>query len=236
MRALSAESSWKIYGYSRHLSDQSIAGVTSCFADLSIPTTFSPAGNKNLRNIWVSFVPIWLFAYFFEMLAINFPDRLDGIDGLIICSSSSAITKRFSFNHFDSLLAKNLVDAEDKILLICRKLNIPCIILRPSLIYGKAGAFRDKNISLLMNLAKIFPVLPMPADSGLRQPIHCSQLAGIALKFAQQMSLNDTRSLLPDRISVGGDTILSYTQIVSELQKRSCVGFFFLFSCNFTDS
>ena len=68
-----------------------------------------------------------------------------------------------------------------------------------------------------------FPCIPLPSESGLRQPIHSSQLAAVALKLTQQLCGVGWDSSLPDRISLGGDTTLSYADMV-RLAFPSCRG------------
>ena len=64
-------------------------------ADLNQPNDFYPAGSSNAPAIWISFAPIWLMAPFLEYLFNHHPERLQGLRGIIACSSSSTITKRF---------------------------------------------------------------------------------------------------------------------------------------------
>ena len=63
------------------------------------------------------------------------------------------------------------------------------------------------------------PFLPIPAETGLRQPIHANQLATLALCLAKQLS--DSGMCLPprERISVGGDVQLSYIAMLQSLQR-----------------
>lgn len=180
--ALREISSVALVGYSR------TASVSSGWlhpADLNDPAGFHPAGRPNASAIWISFAPIWILAPFLEKLATLHPERLQGLRGLLACSSSSAITKRFATNRFDRQLVARLTAAEDQLLATCRRLSVPCRILRPTLIYGQVGAFGDQNLSRLVKLMRRFPVLPIPAETGLRQPIHASQLAAVALQLAQ---------------------------------------------------
>jgi hypothetical protein len=60
-------------------------------------------------------------------------------------------------------------------------------------------------------------LLPLPAGSGLRQPIHASQLAGVALQFVKQL-VDPGLESLPECIELGGDNILTYHEIVRALQ------------------
>ena len=209
---------WPLFGYSR---DPSKHEEWIYRADLHDPKSFNPHDDpRSYKNaVWISFAPIWLLAPFLDQLAYSHPDRLQGIRGLIACSSSSTITKRFATNRFDCELVTRLSGAEDQLLATCGRLQVPCHILQPTLIYGQAGPYGDRNLSKLLQLLRRLPCLPLPAESGLRQPIHASQLAAVALHIAEQLSGSGCDPSLPERITLGGDTTLSYASMISALQQ-----------------
>ena len=119
--APNAHFTWPLHAYSRR------SAVTP--ADFTNPATFLPAGNPGAPALWISFGPIWLLAPFLEELALEHPERLAGLRGLIACSSSSAITKRFAANRFDRELVARLSDAEEQLLAICRRLQVPLSLI-----------------------------------------------------------------------------------------------------------
>lgn len=210
-----------LVGYSRKAS----AGLGWLHpADLNDPAAFHPAGGPDTPAIWISFAPIWLLAPFLEQLATHHSNRLQGLRGVIACSSSSAITKRFAANHFDRHLVERLVAAEDKLLATCRRLSVSCRVLRPTLIYGQAGAYGDRNLSRLLQQLRRWPVLPLPAEPGLRQPIHVNQLAAVALLFAEQLAESGWDPSLPACITLGGDTTLSYSAMIRAVQQAQPTG------------
>ncbi len=200
-----------LYAYSRRLAAEHRAD----FAD---PAAFLPAG-VGIPALWISFGPIWLLAPFLEQLAQHHPERLQDFCGLIACSSSSALTKRFAANNFDRALVARLISAEDQLLATCRHLDVPCRILRPSLIYGQVGPYGDRNLSRLLKLMRRLPLVALPSQTGLRQPIHASQLAAVALQLAQQMLAPGFDSALPERITLGGDSQISYKAMLQALQQ-----------------
>jgi hypothetical protein len=214
--ALRQLASVELVGYSRKAS---MAAGWLQPADLRDPAGFQPAGNPQAPAIWISFAPIWLLAPFLEDLASCYPERLQRLRGVIACSSSSAITKRFATNRFDRQLVARLTAAEDQLLASCRRLAVPCRILRPTLIYGQAGPYGDRNLSRLLQLMRRLPLLPLPAQTGLRQPIHARQLAGVALELAEQLGSSGWNPDLPERIGLGGDSELSYTAMLQALQQ-----------------
>jgi hypothetical protein len=216
LRSAACLPGWSVAVYSRKLH----ASFPAChWADFHDPSGFCPAGPSDYPGLWISFAPIWLLSPFLEQLAIHYPERLRGLRGVIACSSSSALTKRFAANRFDRQLVKRLVNAEQQLLATCSRLQVPCRILRPTLIYGQVGPYGDQNLSRLIALLRRLPLLPLPAETGLRQPIHASQLASVALLMAKQLVYKDSDPGQPDCIEVGGDTELSYADMLLALQR-----------------
>lgn len=215
-QAANAELPWSLYPYSRRSATAPV--------DFINPSAFRPAGNLGDPALWISFGPIWLLASFLEQLTREHPERLVGMRGLIACSSSSVITKRFAVNRFDRELVTHLSDAEDLLLAICRRLQVPCRILQPTLIYGQVGPYGDRNLSKLLQLLRRLPCLPLPAETGLRQPIHASQLAAVALHIAEQLRGSGADPFLSERIPLGGDTRLTYALMVRALQQAQPAG------------
>jgi len=188
-------------------------------ADFINPGAFRPGGEPGAPGLWISFGPIWLLAPFLEQLVLEYPDRLLGLHGVIACSSSSAITKRFAANRLDRDLVARLTTAEDQLIATCTRLELPCRILRPTLIYGRVGPYMDRNLSRLIRLMRRLPFLPLPAYTGLRQPIHASQLAAVALELVRQFTTSGWDPQLPQRIALGGDSELSYAAMLRALQQ-----------------
>ena len=222
--ATTTHQGWRLAAYSREPADHLHRLQNVHSADFSNPAAFRPAGVPGGPAIWISFGPIWLLAPFLEQLATHHPERLSGLNGLIACSSSSALTKRFAANRFDRELAARLTGAEDQLLSTCHRLQVTCRILRPTLIYGQVGPYGDHNLSRILQLMRRLPLLPLPADTGLRQPIHASQLAAVALHLVHQLSGSGWDPSLPERIPLGGDTTLTYAAMVSALQLAQPAG------------
>lgn len=216
---------WPLLPYSHRRTPEpngspSTAQASAAFrADFTNPSGFRPAGNPGSSAIWISFGPIWLLAPFLDQLRRNHPERLQNLRGLIACSSSSALTKRFAANRFDSKLASRLRQAEDEVLASSSRLEIACLILRPTLIYGQVGPYSDRNLSTLLALMQRLPLLPLPAHTGLRQPIHANQLAAVALQLARQMAGSEIDPTLPKRLAIGGDSTLSYRAMLVALKR-----------------
>ena len=63
-----------------------------------------------------------------------------------------------------------------------------------------------------------FPLLPFPSDSGLRQPVHVSQLAAVTKHYAEQLSCPSIDTSHSQIVLFGGDTTLSYADMIASLQ------------------
>ena len=156
-------------------------------ADFNDPGSFIPGGEPHSPSFWISFGPIWLFAPFLDHLARVYPQRLKCLRGVIACSSSSVITKRFASNRFDRELVARLTSAEDQVLATCRDLHLPSLILRPTLIYGRVGPYVDQNLSRLIGLMRT--TICRFLCTLLRQPIHASQLAAV-MELVRQFTIS----------------------------------------------
>ncbi len=213
----SEKPTWQTYLYSRSPQDSPELMYPANFFE---PDNFRTAGNPADSSIWISFAPIWGLAAFLKHLSEFTPDRLKGLRGLIACSSSSVITKRFAINQYDRQLTSTLLMAEELLLDTCSSLGIPCIILQPTLIYGCLGSYRDRNLSLLLTMMRRFPFFPIPAISGQRQPTHISQLADVTLYFAKRIVTSVFESSNSKRIAFGGDSIITYDVMIKSLQQE----------------
>ena len=65
---------------------------------------------------------------------------------------------------------------------------------QPTLIYGSVANLQDKNISKLVKIIKLLPIIFLPNKSGLRQPIHINQLAKVCLHFTKEMAFESNNS------------------------------------------
>jgi len=204
-----------IWSYSR----RQLEGDTSfCQVDLESPFSFFFNELSSRPGILISFAPIWLLAPFVELLVTNYPERIRGLTGIIACSSSSAITKRFASNHYDRSLVARLRTAEDLLIATCQSIHIPCQVIQPTLIYGQAGDYTDNNLSRVLSVMRKLPCILLPSKTGLRQPIHASQVGKVALHYALMMN-SGKYSETYERVAVGGDTTLTYAEMLSKLQK-----------------
>ena len=188
-----------------------------------LPCDLEDAGGEGgaPKGLLVSFAPIWSFAPWLARFARDNPAGFDALQGVIACSSSSVITKRFAANRFDRDLVQRLRLAEEQLTLTCASHARPLRILAPTLIYGQAGPRGDRNLSQLRQLLRRLPVLPLPGQGGLRQPIHCRQLAAVALHLADRLPLAGGDPSHPVHLPLGGDETLAYATLLRRLQNAS---------------
>ncbi len=188
--------------------------------DLEAPEPSGPAP----EGVLVSFAPIWSFAPYLARLASIDPDAVARLRGVVACSSSSVLTKRFAANAFDKDLVQRLRQAEETLTHTCASHGVPLRVLAPTLIYGQTGPVGDRNLSQLRTLLRRLPLLVLPAASGLRQPIHCRQLAAVALHLAERLPHEPPDPAQPVRLALGGDETLPYDTMLRRLQAASPPG------------
>ena len=64
---------------------------------------------------------------------------------------------------------------------------------------------------------KIFPIIPFPSKSGLRQPIHISQLSELIIFYIK--NYKNFSNYKVQKILVGGDKIFTYKEMIFLIQK-----------------
>lgn len=170
------------------------------------------------KNILISCAPIWDFANFINNLYKKNTNLLNKINSMIVCSSSSVITKKFAFNEFDKELVSKLELSENKLLDICKNLDIKCFIIRPTMIYGSIDGYHDKNIRLIVKIMRLMPIIFIPKTTGLRQPIHANQLAKVIYFITTFYAFNNENSISSKVFNIGGDEELTYKKLILRLK------------------
>jgi len=168
----------------------------------------------------ISLAPIWLFIPYLEEILKSEKLNKKKILGIIAVSSTSAVTKKYSWNKFDKNLSKKLLFWEKKFLEIRDEYNINIDLIRPTLIYGNVGKNEDKNISILLKIMQKTLILPLPKETGLRQPIHYSQLAISILEIAKKTEKREIGyNSFINIFNIGGDEELTYKEILNRIKK-----------------
>jgi hypothetical protein len=133
-------------------------------------------------------------------------------------------TKRFAANCFDREMLQYSVKRVDQLLVTFRRLQVTFRTLQLTLIRGRVGSCGGLTLSRLLQPMRRLPCLSLPAETGLLQPIHASQLATVALHMAEQLRGSGCDPSLPERITLGGDTTLTYAAMISALQEAQSAG------------
>jgi len=193
-------------------SDPSVRFV-DCDLTKGLPRTLD-----DIKGLVVSFAPIWLLSDFLTRVSIEQPEKLRELKGIIAISSSSFLTKRFAFSNYDKSLAFSINMAQEDIIRLARFLGIDCQILAPTLVYGCKNSHRDRNISKIITILRRLPVVVLPKGTGLRQPIHASQLARVAHIKAKKILSGEWNSSEPYVLPLGGDEILSYAHMLKKIK------------------
>ena len=97
-----------------------------------------------------------------------------GAARVVATSSMSAASKAASPDPGERALAARLRDAEQRLAARCDALGAAWTVLRPTLIYGTGI---DRSLAPLARRAGRWRVFPLPAGSGLRQPVHAEDVA-----------------------------------------------------------
>ena len=173
------------------------------------------------ETLIISFAPIWLFVPFLK----NYINTINikKISGIIVTSSTSVNTKRYAWNKFDKNLYLKLSYWEQELINLNKNHNLKITIIRPSLIYGDIGYEEDKNVSFIINLMKKFMFLPIPKETGIRQPIHYSQLIKCMIKISKSyLDLNSATNKKGSLniFDIGGDEELSYEKMLLRIKKH----------------
>ena len=192
-------------------------GSSYKYCDMNRPEEFNFIKTTETCCI-ISFAPIWKTSKFLYELSKIKPDFFNFVQKILVCSSSSVITKRYSFNIFDQNLSKTLEKSEDSLIELSKYFKIETRIVRPTLIYGSCGGFKDKNFSKIIKFMRISPFLVLPSNSGYRQPISCYELANV---FFNLLKNKDDKKEINSKILIGGDKILTFNEMLISLKNST---------------
>ena len=167
--------------------------------DLKRPVSLAAIGTA--EQVY-SLSPIWLLPSALSAL------RDLGMRRLVAFSSTSRFTKTEAASDYERGVAKSLADGEAAVTAFCSASGIGYTIIRPTLIYAEG---LDGNVSRLAGLIRRLGLLPLPgAGRGLRQPVHASDLADLAMLAMAAEPENRAYD------ATGGET-LSYRTMVERI-------------------
>lgn len=131
--------------------------------------------------------------------------------GRVIASSSmSAVSKHAARFAEDRAIAQRLLAGEARLRAVCEQLGMPCLILRPTMIYGLG---LDQNLSAVARGAMARRVFFAPTSEGLRQPVHAEDVAEAALRGTR------VEPALDETIEIGGGERLTVREMFSRVHR-----------------
>lgn len=160
-----------------------------------------PVGAEEVSS-WISLCPLPVLASLLPKLAAR------GARRLVAVSSTSRFTKSDSRDTNERHLAESLAAAEEAVWKWGRETGVDIVILRPTLVYDGMG---DQNIAAIARFIRRwgwFPVLA-PA-SGLRQPLHASDLADACAAALSP-------SVPPGPYNLSGGETLAYHEMAARI-------------------
>ena len=98
------------------------------YCDMNKPYEFNLINEKKTSTI-ISFVPIWVISKFLYDISSIKPEIFNLVQKVLICSSSSVVTKKYSFNSFDQELSKILEESENSLIKLCESIKLDLIIV-----------------------------------------------------------------------------------------------------------
>ncbi|WP_329742575.1 NAD(P)H-binding protein [Dyella sp. A6] len=125
----------------------------------------------------ISFGPLLPFAQWLEWTELPLAPRV------VATSSMSAESKRNSMVAAERDISRLLCEGEAALAAACERRGSAWTVFRPTLIYG-AGL--DKSLTPIAQRAQRTHVFPLPAGSGLRQPVHAADIAQAVLAALDQ--------------------------------------------------
>jgi nucleoside-diphosphate-sugar epimerase len=140
-------------------------------------------------------------------LALPFVERAVAPEKVVAFGTTSTLSKSDSPDRAERETIAAIADAEAGLKARCRERDIDLVLIRPTLVYGCG---RDENLSRLLRFGERTGFIPVSTrSSGLRQPVHAQDLAGLALRALQE----GTGSLLEGE-ACGGSKV-SYREMVA---------------------
>lgn len=152
----------------------------------------------------VSFGPMDALAAWLETLEAAPAGRV------VATSSMSAVSKHAARFAEDRAIAQRLLAGEARLRAVCTQLGMPCLILRPTMIYGLG---LDQNLSAVARGAMARRIFFAPMSPGIRQPVHAEDVAEAALRGTQ------VEPALDEIIEIGGGERLTVREMFSRVHR-----------------
>jgi uncharacterized protein YbjT (DUF2867 family) len=152
---------------------------------------------------WLCLAPIWVVPDYFAEF-----ERL-GARRVVALSSTSRFTKPDSSDASERDIAWRLIDGERQFEQWAEGCGVEWVILRPTLIYGLG---LDRNVSDVARFIRRFGFFPVIGSaSGLRQPLHASDLADACVAALT------TTEVHSGAYNLSGGEALTYREMVARV-------------------
>ncbi|VXA93180.1 Nucleoside-diphosphate sugar epimerase [Luteimonas sp. 9C] len=162
-----------------------------------------PASLPDRADAIFSCGPLDRFSLWYAGAAIDCPR-------IVAFGSTSDATKQAARDPGERELAMRLRASGERVFAAANARGATATLLRPTLVYGSG---RDRNLSLIVALARRSGVFVLPRDArGLRQPVHVDDLAAAAEAAFDAPGAQGQAFALP-----GGDTIDYRTMVARTL-------------------
>ncbi|MGO3127357.1 MAG: NAD-dependent epimerase/dehydratase family protein [Luteimonas sp.] len=147
--------------------------------------------------------PLDLFSLWYAEAVIECPR-------VVAFGSTSDATKQAAHDPGERELAMRLRTSGERVFAAAQARGAAATLLRPTLVYGSG---RDRNLSLIVALARRSGVFVLPADArGRRQPVHVDDLATAAQAAVDAPAAHGQTFALP-----GGETLDYRTMVARTL-------------------
>ncbi len=174
----------------------------------SLEADILPLGDFNPHTV-ICTASIWMLPKHLDALAAR------GVKRLICFSSTSLISKAASTNPYEKKLVQDFKNAEESLLKACQHHGIGCTIFRPTMIYGLG---LDRNVTTILGQMQKYGFQPlMPPASGMRQPVHCFDLAAAVTAAIPNHDTYDKSYTL------SGSEKITYLQMVERIRDTAGV-------------
>ena len=170
---------------------------------ISFSRTVTRYSGQEPIPFWISLMPIPALAEWFPYIEQYGPRRI------VVLSSTSVFTKTTSSDESERAMATKLANAEIDLARWSQKTSVECVILRPTLIYGRG---RDRNVSQIARFIRRFGFFPICSPgNGLRQPIHVDDVAWACKKALE------TPGATGRSYNISGGETLAYKDMVARI-------------------
>lgn len=210
--SLLAQQGWQVVAFSRQPIGAGIAQVSSTVTWYQLGEESCTERLKKLASVdnkitsWFYLAPIWILPAYFNLLVAQ------GVQRIVVLSSTSIFTKEDSCDSGEKMTAQRLLEGEANLRAWAKQHGVSWVILRPTLIYGQG---RDKNITEIIRFIRRFKFFPLLGSAkGLRQPVHARDVAIACLSAFLASNVTN------QAYNISGGETLTYREMIERIFQR----------------